>query len=186
MTCIVGIKNGNSVYVGGDTLGVDSMLGVELRLDTKVFKNGPYVIGFTTSFRMGQVLRYKLELPVPDEDEWDIDRFMATKFIDAIRETAEEAGYLRRDARGQEELGSFIVGYKDRLYFIDDDMQIGVPAAGYTSVGCGHDLAKGALYALQNSITHVNDTPEYKIETALKAAETFSGGVRGPWTIMST
>lgn len=71
MTCIVGIvdKNTKTTYIGGDSLG--STVGFKtIRKDLKVFKlkNSKNVcVGFTTSFRMGNILRYNSELSTPEE-----------------------------------------------------------------------------------------------------------------------
>lgn len=62
MTCIVGLVDKGSIYMGGDSAGVAG-LSVTTRADEKVFLNGPFIMGFTTSFRMGQILRYKFVPP---------------------------------------------------------------------------------------------------------------------------
>ncbi|XVV11230.1 hypothetical protein ACQP2X_41330 [Actinoplanes sp. CA-131856] len=59
MTCIVGITDGTTVTIGGDSAGSDGW-HVAVRSDSKVFQVGPYLMGFTTSYRMGQLLRYSL------------------------------------------------------------------------------------------------------------------------------
>lgn len=59
MTCIVGITDGRTVTVGGDSAGSDGW-HVAVLSDSKVFQVGPYLMGFTTSYRMGQLLRYSL------------------------------------------------------------------------------------------------------------------------------
>jgi hypothetical protein len=51
MTCIVGLVDGGRVWLGGDSAGVSGW-DLTVRADRKVFRNGPYVMGFTTSFRM--------------------------------------------------------------------------------------------------------------------------------------
>ena len=64
MTCIVAVTDGQTVVIGGDSAGA---AGQELRIraDPKVFLVGSFAIGFTTSFRMGQILRYSAHLPEP-------------------------------------------------------------------------------------------------------------------------
>lgn len=52
MTCIVGITDGHTVTIGGDSAGSDGW-HVAVRSDSKVFQVGPYLMGFTTSYRMG-------------------------------------------------------------------------------------------------------------------------------------
>jgi ATP-dependent protease HslVU (ClpYQ) peptidase subunit len=176
VTCIVGIADKGRVWIGGDSAGSNGW-STHIRSDTKVFRNGPYVLGFTTSFRMGQLLRYRLQAPEPDG--WDIDRFMATTFVDAVRQCLKDGGWAKTD-NGQERGGTFLVGYRDRLYEIEDDFQIGYTACGYAAVGSGYLVALGSLYATTGS-----DAAE-RVSQALKAAEHFTGGVCGPFTVLAT
>lgn len=171
MTAIVGLVHEGRVHLGGDSAGVGGY-ALTVRADAKVFTNGPYVMGFTTSFRMGQLLRWSLKAPHP---EGDLDRFMSTAFVDAVRTTLREGGWLRKDSE-QEDGGTFLVGVAGRLFTVADDFQVGEAADGYAAVGCGRDLALGALYA-----TAGVRKPRRRLRIALEAAERFSAGVRGPY-----
>jgi len=178
MTCIIGLEYKDKVYIGGDAAGVAG-ISVEVRNDTKVFKRGPFIMGFTSSFRMGQLLMCKLRVPKQKKSQKDYD-FMVTTFIDAVRKCLLDGGFAT-DVRGQEIGGTFIVGYKNKLYYVDCDYQVGMFATSYTAVGCGSDIALGAMYALSTSS---NLKPKNMIQTALKAAVEFNGGVRPPFTII--
>lgn len=176
MTAIVGLAHHGAVHLGGDSAGVAGW-SLTVRADTKVFHNGPYVMGFTSSFRMGQLLRYTLNPPRP---EGGLERFMATTFIDAVRETLKAGGFLRKDSE-VESGGTFLVGVAGRLFMVDSDFQVGEAAAGYAAVGCGHELALGALYATATT----RKTPQQRLGIALEAAERFSAGVCGPFAYVS-
>ena len=67
MTCIVGLVHEGVVYIGGDSAGVAG-LSLVVRAD-EMFRNGDFLMGFTTSFRMGQLLRYKLYPPRRHPDD---------------------------------------------------------------------------------------------------------------------
>lgn len=162
--------------MGGDSAGINGW-SLTVRADEKVFTLGPFVMGFTTSFRMGQLLRYNLQVGPPAvgcEDE----RFMATTFIDAVRATLKSGGYSGMHD-GQESGGEFLVGYKGRLYHVCSDYQVGRSATGYAAVGSGDRVALGALYATTQL------APDERIQIALDAAEQFSAGVRGPFVTVS-
>lgn len=176
MTAIVGLVQDGAVHLGGDSAGVSGW-SMTVRADTKVFHNGPYLFGFTTSFRMGQLLRWA-ELPEP---EGDLERFMCTSFIDAIRTCLKAGGWAKTDAE-REEGGDFLVGIGGRLFEVHSDYQVGEPADGYAAVGCGYDLALGALFAT----AHLEMDAEDRLELALEAAERFSAGVRAPFVYVST
>ena len=74
MTCIVGLVHEGVVYIGGDSAGVAG-LSLTVRADEKVFRNSDFLMGFTTSFRMGQLLRYSLKPPRRHPDD-DIHQYM--------------------------------------------------------------------------------------------------------------
>jgi len=177
MTAIVGLVHNGAVHIGGDSAGV-SGLSLTVRADVKVFTNGPYVFGFTTSFRMGQLIHYAVDPPVPDPA--DLDAFMATKFIDAIRDCLKAGGWAKKEAE-REEGGCFLVGTCGRLFSVASDYQVGEAADGYAAIGSGDELALGALYA--TAATKM--APRKRIELALHAAERFSAGVRGPFRFAS-
>ena len=62
MTCIVGLEHKGKVYIGGDSAGVAGY-SLSVRADQKVFINGNFIFGFTSSFRMGQILRFGFNPP---------------------------------------------------------------------------------------------------------------------------
>ena len=175
MTVIVGLVHHGAVHIGGDSAGVAGY-DLTIRADHKVFANGPYLFGFTSSFRMGQLIRFAL---TPPEPHGDLDRFMVTEFIDAIRDCLKAGGFAKKDNE-QEEGGCFLVGIQGRLFKVDDDYQVGESLDGYTAAGCGEATALGALYATTDRMA-----PTRRVEIALKAAERFSAGVRGPFIIRS-
>ena len=70
MTCIVAWLEDEKICIGGDSAGV-AVYNMQIRADEKVFKNGEMVFGFTSSFRMGQLLRFSLILPPKKENQDD-------------------------------------------------------------------------------------------------------------------
>jgi ATP-dependent protease HslVU (ClpYQ) peptidase subunit len=178
MTAIVGIAKDGAVHLGGDSAGVSGYI-VKVRADAKVFSNGPYVFGFTTSFRMGQLLRWAWTPPEPPAS--DLDRFMVTTFVDGLRECLKAGGWAAKENE-REEGGVFLVGVAGRLFRVDADYQVGEAAAGFDAVGSGHELALGALYATARTRL----TPRNRLQIALEAAEQFNGDVAGPFTFASS
>ena len=172
MTCIVGAVHANRVHIGGDSAGVAG-LSLVVRADKKVFRNGDFVMGFTSSFRMGQLLRYSFVPPKRHVDS-DIDKFMATDFVDAVRTCLKNGGYAEKHADA-ERAGVFLVGYAGRLFRIESDYQVGEALDGFDAIGCGGEIALGAMFATAAR------SPQERIETALRAAERFSAGVRAPF-----
>lgn len=177
MTCIVGLldKKTKKVFMGADSAGVGDM-DIAIRRDAKIFKNGDFLIGCTTSFRMIQLLRYSLS---PPKVEKEIYEYMCTDFINAVRECFKVGGFLMKDTDGQEKGGQFLVGYKNRLFKIGSDFQVAENMDGIDAVGCGYAYALGALSAL-------NIPPKERILKALEASARFSAGVAKPFLVYDT
>jgi ATP-dependent protease HslVU (ClpYQ) peptidase subunit len=178
MTCIVGIELNGTAYIGGDSAGV-SGLDVTKRADAKVFQIGDMLFGFTSSFRMGQILRYKLSIP-SQKIQQDDYAYMCTDFIDSVISTLEANGFSK--IRENEKIGgTFIVAYKNKIYVIYDDFQVSQSLNGYASVGCGSDYALGAITAL---ISNSDDGKDIALK-ALEIAAMHSAGVCEPFTVLS-
>ncbi|MFE7485003.1 hypothetical protein [Streptomyces sp. NPDC057552] len=141
MTVIVGLVHKNRVHLGGDSAGV-SGLQLTVRADAKCFRNGPYAMGFTTSFRMGQLLRYAFQPPPPPPAAGDLHDFLVTTWTDALRTCLKDGGWARKES-DQEQAGIFLVGVGGRLFSVWDDYQVAEHADGYAAVGCGDELALG-------------------------------------------
>lgn len=178
MTCIVGVAQDGRCHIGGDSAGVDgSRMTITDRADQKVFKVGAFVMGFTTSFRMGQLLAYSLHAPAP-RDGASLMAYMATDFIDAVRACLKSGGFARQDS-GAEKGGTFLVGFRGNLFTVYDDYQVEQTLNDFHAVGCGDLIALGSLYETQP------EEPEKRIFKALAAAEHFSAAVRAPFNMVS-
>lgn len=176
MTCIVGVQHQGRVFIGGDSAGVAGY-SISVRSDVKVFRNGPYVMGFCGSFRMGQLLHHAFDAPKPAAKR--LDRFMVTTFVDEARQCLYTGGFLT--IKNSEETGGlFLVGVAGQLFQIDSDFQVGRLNDGYTAIGCGEDLALGSLY------TSAGMAPRKRVTAALNAAAHHSAGVCGPFRIEAT
>jgi ATP-dependent protease HslVU (ClpYQ) peptidase subunit len=177
MTCIVGIVHKQTVYIGGDSAGVDSSFNKVLRADRKVFVNGPFIMGFTSSFRMGQLLQYGLKPPVKPKLMDDM-KFMVTRFMDGVRDCFKNHGFGYITEGEDNEGGDFLVGFNGKLYQVEGNFQVGEALWPYASVGCGANYALGALYATDGM------EPDARIRRALEAASVFSAGVAPPFYVL--
>jgi ATP-dependent protease HslVU (ClpYQ) peptidase subunit len=194
-TCIVGYIDKEGVYIGGDSAAVsEDDLSYNIRTDEKVFSKGEFIFGFSTSFRMGQLLRYRFRIPSHPKG-MENHQYMATLFIDAVKKCFIENDYADMMT---EEGGSFMVGYKGKLYVILSDYQVAEPKENFAALGCGELIAMGAMYALTHADKEIQKTskkttekdqvkrpekdPLKRIEIALNAAVSFSMGVKPPFT----
>lgn len=177
MSCIVGIEHSGGVTIGGDSAAVDGS-SISARRDPKVFTNRAYLIGFSGSYRVGQLLRYSFTPPAPPAR--GLDRFMSTLFVDALRETLREGGALVTDPEiGETVDGCSLVATRGRLFMVDADFQIGRQITGYDALGEGHQLALGSLHTTQR----FDIAPHDRVVYALQATAAYSTGVTAPFHI---
>jgi len=180
MTCIVGLVDHGHVYIGADSAGVETgRLALVVRNDRKVFRNGDFVMGFTSSFRMGQLLAFNFNPPKPRVG-MDVMAYMVTEFVDAARARMKEGGFARI-REGVEEGGSFLVGYAGRLFHISADFQVGESSHGFDACGSGDLIALGSLRSTRDW-----RDPARRVKEALECAEAFSAGVRAPFFFETT
>ena len=173
MTCIVGLVAGGAIYMGADSASVSGS-DMRVRFDRKIFRKGDFVIGFTSSYRMGQLLTYSFEPPVHDRSTKGSFEYMVTHFVDAVRDCLKEGGFATCKDEA-EHGGTFMVGYAGSLFKIDEDYSVAESADPFDACGSGEDYALAALFVTEDM------TPEKRIRTALHAAEHLSTTVRGPY-----
>lgn len=181
MTCIVGLEYGGKVYMGGDSASISGWDSTETMLEKVFILDNRFLIGYTSSFRMGQLLQYNLEVPVQDDPN-DL-KYLVTKFIPAVRECLNKNGYTKI-LNNEEEAGTFLLGYKSMLYRVGSDFQVNRSRFRINACGCGESFA---LAALRSYLELSRESSLYAIEAisfSLETAELFSAGVRGPFTIL--
>lgn len=178
MTCIIGLLSNGVSYMGTDSLGSNGYTG-NVYKNRKVFKldnNKDIMAGYTSSFRMGQLLQYSSNL----FDELNLlknnidEKYMVNKFIPNVQKLFEEGKY--------KEGGQFLLSFKDKLYEVQCDFSVLEPKDGFSAVGCGEDFAKSSLETTKN----LEMSPIDRISKALECAEKYSIGVRRPFYIINS
>jgi ATP-dependent protease HslVU (ClpYQ) peptidase subunit len=180
MTVIAGaVAADGEIHMGGDSAGI-SGYHLCLMAEPKVFANGAFLIGFTSSFRMGDLLRYA-DLPIyREEEEKGHHRFMVQKFIPAVRTIFKDSGYMSVQHQ-REEGGVFLVGFSGHLFAIWEDLQVASSTYGMLAIGCGGQVALGAMIAMQVSGMALDES---LVDVTLKSSERASAGVRSPFVIL--
>jgi len=178
MTCIVGLTDGKTV-----TFGADSATGMGEEIYTlkvhKAFARGPYLFGVCGSPRVGQILRFRMELPEPPAT--DLEPFLVRELVPVIRRALAEEGVA---GSGQAILGektTILVGCRGQLWTICSDLTV-VREVAYAAIGSGRLRAYGALHALAAAGV---EPARRRLELALEAAAAYTANVRPPWTFVS-
>lgn len=177
MTCVVAVRaKDGRIIMGADSAGVGGY-SLQTRADPKIYRVGEALIGFTTSFRMGQILGHALALP-EHRGNVPVERYMVTSFINAVRECLKAGGYARKENE-VESGGTFLVGYRSRIFYVENDYQVGERVEAFDAVGCGFELALGSLHTTGT----LNMSAKRRVMLALAAAAEFSAGVRAPFNV---
>jgi len=176
MTCIIGVVEKGQTYIGGDSaLSTSGTWEVRASKLPKVFRIGKFIIGFTGSPRLGQLLRYYLEIH-PQGDETD-EAYIVQTVIEAARKIFKEHGFAKVEDN-VEEGGNFLLGYKGRLWWVDYAFSLCELTDSLDALGCGREYALGAMRALENL------PPRERILKALEIAEHFSGALKRPFLVL--
>lgn len=181
MTVIAGIVSQVSgrVFLAGDS-AVTSGWDLTRRPGGKVFRNGDYVMGVSGGLRGAQIVQHAFTPPSPPDD--DVAAFMATQFVDRLRQAYKDAGYAKKDAERENSEDNILVGVHGRLFTVWGHYGVEESAVPYMAIGCGQAYAMGSLRTSHDMPMR----PRVRLELAMRAAEQFSAGVRGPFTHVST
>lgn len=175
MTCIVWIKNKDTVLIWWDSAGV-FWNNLTIRKDNKVFQVWNFIFGCTSSFRMIDILKYSF-IP-PELWQKSIEEYMATDFVDEIRKVFKEKWYTEIN-NNRENWWKFLVwtifNWEPRLFTIDWDFQIWESLFNCSAIWCWEEYALGCLY------NEKGDDIKKSCENALKTAEYFSTWVVWPF-----
>jgi ATP-dependent protease HslVU (ClpYQ) peptidase subunit len=183
MTCIVGIEHQGKVYIGGDRAGTENGMIVRVA-QPKVFASDGYLMGYTTSFRMGQILQHCF-IPPPVDKSDDLIGFMVRKFVPALQR-ALAAGEWLKTKDGRQEAGTFLVGVQGRLFVVEDDFNVHSSRHGFYAVGSGAAVALGALWQSMPENARTSDNPKDRLRMALEAAQELTTAVAGPFDILES
>lgn len=177
MTCIVGLALDGDVWIGADSAATSGWQVRSTRVP-KVFTHGPFIIGYTVSFRMGQLLQFYLDVQPQDGESSDLE-YIVKRFVMAVRGCLKEGGYTTIE-NNKEEGGGFLIGYRGHVYRVGNEFQVTEASDGFDACGCGGNYALGAMAALGSV------EPDERVRMALEIAAHFSGAVRGPFTVLSS
>lgn len=170
MTCIVGIQKGRTVWIGADsamTRGLDQRLTGE----KKVFINGEFIMGVAGYPRTMSLLNHSFDPPAQPDDMAD-DEFIHTVFVDAVKNSVLLPGETGFDS-------NVMIGYRGKLYMMESNFQILVPAPGFEAMGSGGEIAIGVLRA-----TRGMRNPRKRCLLALEASAENNAGVRPPFHVL--
>lgn len=173
MTCIAAIASNGKVHMASDSAATSVELGsTHVRKDSKMFVIDEYLIGFSNSFRFGQIVKHDFVPPKPDFN--NLERTMSIEFVAALQETLERNKFNVDQEKGNG--GDLIIGVGGRLFVMEEDFQVGEYQDDFIAIGSGYQFALGSLHS-----TRGNKSPRVRLTKALHAASQYAVGVSPPF-----
>lgn len=175
MTCIIAYTDGKQSFIAGDKLGSNGFTK-SIQTEPKVFEKEfikidetglnrtkeVMAMGYTSSFRMGQLLTYNLELPEQKGNQ-SFSQYLVLEVIPRIRSLFKEE-WGARDTSQDVGGGQFIILHNHTIYEVQGDFSVLQPKTQITAVGSGTYHAIAAMQAFievqsESKIPLVERTP---------------------------
>lgn len=169
MTVVVGITDGERVWMASDTLGVN---GWDQKHDAgpkiirrAVAESGECLIGVSGDGALLAMIRHDLDVPCSVRgDAWDADRWaydVARKITDLCRDAKPDV--MNESGKGMN--ASILLGFVGRLWTIATNQAW--PVESFAAIGSGDEYAMGVMHATET----VGDLrPQERLYLAVQAA----------------
>ena len=173
MTCIIALRDKDTgcVYLAGDKLGSNGNTKAIFK-DPKIFQIGHFYFGYTTSFYMGQLLKYTWTQPCKTMHQED-DEYIFREVVPSLRKLFVDNKFGKDQRDHEPDFGQFIMVYKGRIFSVQDNLSL-LECDDFASVGCGEFHAAGAVDALVNHSSLC--TPDI-LKEAIRITSKYSCGV---------
>lgn len=169
MTCIIGMCLGGSVYVAADRMASNGF--TKFLVDRpKVFRKGDFVIGYTTSFKMGQLLEFEWNPParlVSDTDE----EFIYCKVVKSFEMLFKSLDHGSKSG-SHYETGEFLFAYQGKLY--KHHPQGFITSSEAMACGAGEYHAVAIIDTL---LTHTELSPSEMFRETMRRVSRYVEGV---------
>lgn len=179
MTTLIAIQHDDWCIIAGDSQTTSYHLSGDCSPMGKIATNGKYLVAAAGLVRGMNLIQHSFAPPRAPKN--NLDKFMVTKFLPALRSAFMKSGYdMKDDGDIASHDNEFIVAVNGTIYLIDEAYGIERTNDKIYVTGSGMELALGAAYAL--GIKEVDDWQEAItiLETAVKTAikyDVYSGGL---------
>ena len=176
MTIIVGICDGRSVWMGGDSFAGNGGYALQTK-HPKLFRRtipgtkAPILFGFAGDFRIGYLLR---TMPLP-ESSGSTGAYVAETLVNAMRARFRDAGILEAQNEMETNEAQLLISCDGRLFSMWEDFMALETGHDYMAVGSAMEVALGSLHSTGGI------DPETRLDMALDAAETHNAFVKRPF-----
>jgi ATP-dependent protease HslVU (ClpYQ) peptidase subunit len=149
MTCIAAIKGANgSIHMAGDRQASYSNNALAMA-EPKVMARNGFVYGVTGSHRTANILRHGFSEP-PKLAGQEFMNYMVNSWIPAWVECLQKHGQKEVIHNISNQEAWLMIGHEGRLFIMASDFSMVEEVYPYAAIGCGGNLAKGALAVIES------------------------------------
>lgn len=180
MTCVVALTDGQRIVVGADSAGSSFEGTGEIHTIAipKIFRVNGYLLGFSGSWFVGQVVRHHVGWREPADEAADLQSFLLTQILPEINRALAQAGY-DKTIHGTWQV---LVARAGQIFMLSSRLELLRTTTPYVAIGSGRFVAYGAFHAwMQREGLGLEET----VERVLEAVCQFVPGVREPFVIES-
>jgi len=179
MTCIVGMTDGKTVWMGADSAMTINGDGDVVSLKgSKIFRIGKILIGGSGDAAISNLDFHADEIPQPENGE-DARLYMGKRLLPALIEIGGKLNLIRESEGHMAGFGNWIVGLQGRLFEIDNHLAVAETNSPFSAVGIGAPYAMGYLEAATGAL---RKDFEVIVIDALRVACKYSPACRPPFT----
>ncbi len=175
MTVIAAYDDEDRYWIASDSVG--SAGGVKYELGSKLIQKGNYIIGFSWSYRVADIIRESRDLPDRILSIQDVrnmrDIIRATMIKDGLLNNNDESDARRSMASGHPVDVTLIS--PSGIYTIESDYQIHKITTGYIASGSGTEVAIGALFTCKKLGVDGKQAVKVAVNSAIKHITTCGG-----------
>jgi hypothetical protein len=168
MTSIVAISTEEGVYLGGDLAGSNGHNIGEVS-QSKVFCVGEFLVGYSGSFRAGQIVEYSWSPPDRILGVCDYN-YLVLQIIPSLMVILEGSGFGGYDGT-EVKGGNFLLVYEGRVYEVQEDYSILEWVQPVVCLGSGGDVTESICTGMLVVNEHLTKNKKLKgpeiIATAL-------------------
>lgn len=146
MTCIVALKKDGVCYLAGDRMASNGFCKSSYA-QPKVFKNGKFMFGYTTSFRMGQLLEHCWNPPARQEGEAEKE-YLFNSVIPSIKRLFKDNDWEDSGSDPENRGGTFIMAFEGNLYRVESNYAVLEMSREFDAVGSGAYHAEATVKTL--------------------------------------
>lgn len=173
-TCIVGIEDGDTVWIGADTLCSNEEHKFNIGQCKIVRLGDEMLLGAAGSVRVHNILHNEVQPPPRAESEQSDLRYIVNQLVPEMRDKLAKGGTLRQEDGVEEVDANVLIGYRGGLYVLWENLAVARPTLGFHAIGSGSLYALGSLHSTRT----VRD-PRKRLRMALEAASEFCPSVGG-------